>query len=47
MYYVHFKQGVQATQCLKIAIKSRIQYCEHVYILSGQKFIKNAILKTY
>ena len=40
------KVQVQHTpQCLKIRPKSRIQYCElrsYVYILSGQKFIKNA-----
>ena len=40
------KVQVQHTpQCLKIRPKSRIQYCElrsYVYILSGQKFNKNA-----
>ena len=42
--YNAYPENYQA-QCLKISQKSRIQHCElrsYVYILSGQKLIKNA-----
>ena len=45
MHGIVSKKNLKYTQCLKITEKSLIRHCElrsYVYILSGQKFIKNA-----
>ena len=45
LYNEWVKSNFQATQCLKIIEKVSFLHCElrsYVYILSGQKFIKNA-----